>query len=146
MDINKVFNAFNDEEYQNEIKKVRDTPQYWIGMFKKLIHNYNNGYEFFMNNLLDSLETGPDLDKNKVKESVEYLTYTMAYNYILKLDINDLTHLYYITLESDDMLLQSINHCLKYFESKELYERCAILKQYETEVKRIVLKFGPPEK
>ena len=146
MNIDKLFNAFNDEEYQNEIKKVRDTPQYWIGMFKKLIQNYNNGYEFFMNNLLDSLETSPDLDKNKVRESVEYLTYTMAYNYILKLDITDLTHLYYLTLESDDTMLQSINYCLKYFESKELYERCATLHGYEKEVKRILLKFGPSKK
>jgi hypothetical protein len=146
MDINKIFNSFNDEEYQEKIKELKDTPQYWIGMFKKLIYNYNNGYSIFMSNLLSSMEDTDDIDKEKVKQSVEYLTYNIAYNYIVKLDITDLTHLYYIILESDNTLLTSLNLCLKYFEDQELYEHCAVLKSIETEVKKSILKFGSPNK
>jgi hypothetical protein len=142
MDVDKIFNSFNDEEYQEKIKELRDTPQYWIGMFKKLIYNYNNGYSTFMSNLLSSMEDTDDIDKEKVKQSVEYLTYNIAYSYIVKLDITDLSHLYYIILESDDTLLTSLNLCLKYFEDRELYEYCTVLKSIETEVKKSILKFG----
>jgi hypothetical protein len=146
MDVDKIFNSFNDEEYQEKIKELRDTPQYWIGMFKKLIYNYNNGYSIFMSNLLSSMEDTDDIDKEKVKQSVEYLTYNIAYSYIVKLDITDLSHLYYIILESDDTLLTSLNLCLKYFEDRELYEYCTVLKSIETEVKKSILKFGSPNK
>ena len=146
MDIDKVFNSFNDGEFQEAINDLRDTPSYWIGMFKKLIHNYNNGYQYFMKNLLDSLEDQHDIDKDKVKNTVEYLTYSIAYSYIKRLNITDLSHLYYITLAADDMLLTSIKHCLYYFESIERYEDCAYLKSLETEVNKILLKFGPPNK
>jgi hypothetical protein len=146
MDVDKIFNSFNDEEYQEKIKELKDTPHYWIGMFKKLIHNYNNGYSTFMSNLLSSMEDTDDIDKEKVKQSVEYLTYNIAYSYIVKLDITDLSHLYYIILESDDTLLTSLNLCLKYFEDRELYEYCTVLKSIETEVKKSILKFGSPNK
>jgi hypothetical protein len=115
-------------------------------MFKKLIHNYNNGYQYFMKNLLDSLEDEHDIDKDKVKDTVEYLTYSIAYSYIKRLDITDLSHIYYITLAADDMLLTSISRCLYYFESKEMYEDCVYLKSLETEVNKILLKFGSPSK
>jgi len=96
--------------------------------------------------LLSSMEDTDDIDKEKVKQSVEYLTYNIAYSYIVKLDITDLSHLYYIILESDDTLLTSLNLCLKYFEDRELYEYCTVLKSIETEVKKSILKFGSPNK
>jgi len=144
MDIDKVFNSFNDEEYKEKVKDLKDTPQYWIGMFKKLIYNYNNGHKYFMKNLLDSLEDQQDIDKEKIKDSIEYLTYSIAYSYIKKLDITDLTHLYYLTLSADDMLSKSILSCLYYFESNEMYEDCAFLKSLEIEVNKLLLKFGSP--
>ena len=146
MDIDKVFNSFNDEEYKEKVKDLKDTPQYWIGMFKKLIYNYNNGHKYFMKNLLDSLEDQQDIDKEKIKDSIKYLTYSIAYSYIKKLDITDLTHLYYLTLSADDMLSKSILSCLYYFESKEMYEDCAFLKLLEVEVNKLLLKFGSPSK
>ena len=82
----------------------------------------------------------------KVKDTVEYLTYSIAYSYITRLDITDLSHLYYITLAADDMLLTSVKRCLYYFETIERYEDCAYLKSLETEVNKILLKFGPPNK
>ena len=131
MNINKIFSLFKSpEEPEETISQIdlSESPVIWIGMFKRLITNY----ETFAKQLIKFLgDTNPDLDINEIERVSGYMVYDKAYNHLFKLDINNETHLDCIKLYSDDIFKKTLNAALIYFESVEEYERCIFLKQIQ---------------
>lgn len=131
MNINKIFSLFKSpEEPEETISKIdlSESPMIWIGMFKRLITNY----ELFAKQLIRFLgDANPDLDVNEVERVSGYMVYDKAYNHLFKLDITNQTHLDCIKLYSDDIFIKTLEASLIYFESIEEYERCIFLKQIQ---------------
>ena len=131
MNINKIFNLFKSPEEPEEIISqidLSESPVVWIGMFKKLITNY----ETFARQLIKFLgDSNPDLDIEEIERASSYMVYNKAYNNISKLDITHTTHLDCIKLYSDDVFKKTLEVALLYFESIEEYEKCIFLKQIQ---------------
>jgi hypothetical protein len=131
MNINKIFSLFKSpEEPEEAISQIdlSESPVIWIGMFKRLITNY----ETFAKQLIKFLgEANPDLDVAEVERVSGYMVYDKAYNHLFKLDITNQTHLDCINLYSDDIFRKTLNAALIYFEGVEEYERCIFLKQIQ---------------
>jgi hypothetical protein len=131
MNINKIFSLFKSpEEPEETISQIdlSESPVIWIGMFKKLITNY----ETFAKQLIKFLgDANPDLDIIEIERVSGYMVYDKAYNHLFKLDINNETHLDCIKLYSDDIFKKTLNAALIYFEGVEEYERCIFLKQIQ---------------
>jgi hypothetical protein len=131
MNINKIFSLFKSpEEPEETISQIdlSDSPVIWIGMFKKLITNY----EVFAKQLIKFLgDANPDLDVNEIERASSYMVYDKAYNNLFKLDITNETHLDCLKLYSDDTFKKTLDAALIYFESIEEYERCMFLKQIQ---------------
>jgi hypothetical protein len=131
MNINKIFSLFKSpEEPEETISQIdlSDSPVIWIGMFKKLITNY----EVFAKQLIKFLgDVNPDLDVNEIERASSYMVYDKAYNHLSKLDITNETHLDCIKLYSDDIFKKTLDAALIYFEGVEEYERCVFLKQIQ---------------
>ena len=131
MNINKIFNLFKSpEEPEKAISQMElsDNPMIWVGMFKKLITNY----EIFAKQIIKFLgDASPDLDVIEVERASGYMVYTKAFNNLAKLDLTSPNHIDCIRLYSDDVFKKTLDAALIYFESVEEYEKCIYLKQIQ---------------
>jgi hypothetical protein len=131
MNINKIFNLFKSSEEPEEVISqidLSESPIIWIGMFKRLIVNY----ETFAHQIIKFLgETSPDLDTAEVERASSYMVYSRAYDNLSRLNLQDTTHLDCLKLSSDDIFKQTLNSALSYYEALEEYEKCIHIKQIQ---------------
>jgi len=103
----------------------KNTPVYWVGMYKKLILNHINFnkkvVKFFK-------EANEELDSDDIKDAGEFVVYNRAWSYIQKIDINKKDHIDAIEKYCDEYLDISLKLGILFFEQSEEYERCALLK------------------
>jgi hypothetical protein len=137
MDLNKIFKLFGSSDKEEEHKEVveqidlSESPMMWIGMFKRMITNY----ETFAKQLIQFFKSSePSLDMEEVERASSYMVYDKAYNHLAKLDLTNTTHLDSLQLLSDETFEFVLNKALLYFESVEEYERCLFLKQIQDKV------------
>ena len=135
VDINKIFGLFNNEEPESlrEKAEMTDTllnykehPLFWVGMFKKLIHNHKTFehkiLEFFSN--MDE-----ELDLYDVEQAGEFVVYNRAWFWISKIDPQDRKHQESIIHYTDEFLETYLKFTISYFQEFEEYEKCAHLKK-----------------
>ena len=131
MNINKIFNLFKSpEEPEEAISQIdlSESPVIWIGMFKRLITNY----ETFAKQLIQFFKSSePSLDVDEIERASSYMVYDKAYNHLAKLDLTNKTHLDSLQLYSDETFSFVLDKALTYFESVEEYEKCLFLKQIQ---------------
>jgi len=141
LDINKIFGAFNssskDEGWdyrganyyspRNLPEIDENHPSYFINIFQKLVINYT-GYSDKLINFFANAD--PEIDVYNVKKAGENMLYNRAYEYIVKIDLQDKYHIKILFEETNPKLEESLNKTLSYFENEEEYEKCAILKKY----------------
>jgi hypothetical protein len=134
MNLNKIFEFFKSEDDDNpkEVAPViLEGPLLWIGMFKKLIVNY----ETFTKQIITLFKsTNQDLDIDDIERASSYMVYTRAYDNISNLDINNPDHLDILKIQNDEFFRMALEQSLKYFEETEEYERCAFLKQINDKI------------
>jgi len=136
VNIDKIFDLFNDKEPDSLkekaqvadvlIKDYKNHPLFWVGMFKKLIYNH----EVFHLQLLkffDKLDEG--LDQVDIDRAGEYVVFAKAWEYIKKIDTNNLQHQEAIYQFSDIHLKTALELAINYFQEQEEYEKCLHLKK-----------------
>ena len=136
VNIDKIFDLFNDKEPDSLkekaqvadvlIKDYKNHPLFWVGMFKKLIYNH----EVFHLQLLkffDKLDEG--LDQVDIDRAGEYVVFTKAWEYIKKIDPNNLQHQEAIYQFSDIHLKTALELAINYFQEQEEYEKCLHLQK-----------------
>lgn len=134
MDLNKIFKLFGSsdkiEEPEDIITQVdlSESPMIWIGMFKRMIVNY----ETFAKQLIQFFKSSePSLDVEEIERASGYMVYSKAYDHLAKLDLTNKTHLDSLQLYSDETFSFVLDKALTYFESVEEYEKCLFLKQIQ---------------
>lgn len=135
MDINKIFNLFNNEEPPSLKEKFQQVdalldyknhPLFWVGMFKKLIQNH----QVFNDQLLkffEQLDEG--LNIVDVDRAGEFVVFNRAWSYIQKVNPEDRVCQEALYRFTDDYLKVSLELSLHYFQEHEEYEKCAHLKK-----------------
>lgn len=135
MDINKIFNLFDGDEPESLKEKAQqiDTlldyknhPLFWVGMFKKLIYNHN----IFNDQLLkffEKLDEG--LDILDIDKAGEFVVFNRAYEFIKKVDPNNLVCQEALYRFADDHLKTALELSIHYFQEHEEYEKCSHIKQ-----------------
>ena len=145
MDINKIFGLFsnNDEpeslqekaRMADELLNYKEHPLFWVGMFKKLIHNH----KIFNHKVMDffSKLENEELDLYDVEEAGEFIVYNRAWFWISKVDILDRNCQEAIIHYTDEYLDTYLKFAISYFQELEEYEKCAHLKK----IHDLVVKF-----
>tara|TARA_R110000822_G_scaffold247892_1_gene375692 strand:+ start:346 stop:777 length:432 start_codon:yes stop_codon:yes gene_type:complete len=132
MDINmdNIFGLFTSNESLDEggdavYVNFKNTPVYWVGMYKKLILNHINFnkkiVKFFK-------EANEELDVSEVKEAGEFVVYNRAWSYIKDIDVDNKDHIDAIEKYCDEYLDIALKLGISFFEQLEEYEKCALLK------------------
>tara|TARA_Y100000592_G_C5343234_1_gene255277 strand:+ start:272 stop:694 length:423 start_codon:yes stop_codon:yes gene_type:complete len=104
----------------------KETPIYWVGMYKKLILNHINFNKKFLQFFKKS---NSELDIIDMKEAGEYITYNRAWKYINKIDLKNSSHLHAINHYKDEYLQTSLELGISYWVETEEYEKCAHLQK-----------------
>ena len=136
MDIKKIFRLFEEpqenhkefsqEEYNQLVENYKKHPLYWVGMFKKLIHNHN----LFNSQLLNFFEKlDEELDQVDINKAGEYMLFTRAWEYIKKVNPEEKKHQEALYHFSDIHLKIALELSINFFQEHEEYEKCAHLKK-----------------
>ena len=137
MDVDNVFGLFGfgkdknkSKKIENDIEEFRNTPQFKVGMFYKMIWNGNNFrdqiFSFFGNsNLEKDFTLGLD-------EASDYMMYTRAYYWIQECNLQDKEWKEALIYYLDKELINCLKLSIKYYEEIEEFEKCAFLKKIQT--------------
>lgn len=134
VDVNKIFGLFNGEEKNSSPEKAqsvdaaldfKEHPLFWVGMFKKLLHNH----KVFNRKVISFFsKMDEELDLYDVEQAGEFVVYNRAWFWISKIDTQVSSHqdalLHY---NNDEYLLTYVKFAISYFEEFEEYEKCAHL-------------------
>lgn len=137
MDLSKIFKLFNEsEEVENDFSEdtyidFKSTPLYWVGMYKKLVLNNSNFNKKIVQFFKDSDE---ELDVAEMSEAGEFITYQRAWDFIKNINPEDEFHRKIIKKSSDEYLETALKLGILYFEEREMYENCALLKKILDEI------------
>ena len=133
MDLDRIFGLFkSDGDPTPEERNIAinaelvDHPYIYMGLFKKLIINYNT----FSHQLFEFMRSSNvDLDVEKMEKTGVHMVYWRAYDHLAKIDLTNSLHVEIIQTYTDIKFIQALDACLQYYEDIEEYERCAFLKQ-----------------
>ena len=129
--LDNIFELFSSEEEMDGVNSnvyidFTNTPLYWVGMYKKLIGNHVN----FNKKILKFFEdSNQELEIDDVKNAGEFVIYHRAWHYIQNVDINVEEHALAVEKYQDEYLDTSLKLGISFFEEKEEYEKCALLKK-----------------
>ena len=137
MNIDKIFNMFKPEVKSSPENIVlvdfKDHPYYWIGMFKKIMLNYDVFSKKFISMFHGD---GSKVDTADIERAGEHFVYERAWEYINKLDITIPLHLSTLIQYKDPVLIKNLNQTLLHFQDSEEYEKCAFILKLIEELKK----------
>jgi hypothetical protein len=137
MNIDKIFNMFEPEVKPTPENLVlvdfKDHPYYWVGMFRKIMLNYDAFSKKFISLFR---EDGSQVDTADIERAGEHFVYERAWEYISKLDITISLHLSTLLQFRDPVLVKNLNKTLIHFQDSEEYEKCAFILKLIEELKK----------
>ena len=137
MNIDKIFNMFEPEVKPAPENIVlvdfKDHPYYWVGMFKKIILNYDLFSKKFISLFR---ENGSEVNMADIEKAGEHFVYERAWEYISKLNIIIPIHLNTLIQYKDPVLIKNLNQTLLHFQDSEEYEKCAFILKLIEELKK----------
>tara|TARA_Y100001972_G_C7633159_1_gene317844 strand:- start:771 stop:1229 length:459 start_codon:yes stop_codon:yes gene_type:complete len=139
MDINKIFGLFGknnpdrnypeptEEEVEGMLgfEEFRTTPTYQIKMFQKIIINHLN----FQKRLVKMFQNSdPELgDFTDLEEAGEHMAFFRGWSFIEDVDLELEVWQDCLKIQDSELLGEALKMSIKFFESIEEYEKCALL-------------------
>ena len=132
INIENIFPLFPSDHEDDDVTQydnaallgIKESPVYFIGMFKKLVLNHIN----FNKKVLQMFtKMNGEFDIQDVKEAGEHITYNKAWSYIKNIDTNVDEHIEAIEYYTDEYLQTSLELGISYFIETEEYEKCNLL-------------------
>lgn len=119
-----IFEQGDEAVYrENGVEDVLSNPYVLIGMVIKGLENYQ---------LMDSMymRSYPK-EYQAVRDNVKLKYYNNLYQYLLRIDSTSFESIYSIGEAYDiQQVIFGLDTMLYYFETLEMYEKCAVIKQY----------------
>mgnify|MGYP003647576234 FL=1 len=103
---------------------IKDTPEYKIGMFTRIIMdhlNFNQKVAKFFS------KANSELEEEDITLAGEFVVYHRGWFYIKNIDLKDKRDWYAIEKMSNPKTLTAVDLSINYFEEQEEYEKCAHL-------------------
>lgn len=129
MDVNKIFDLFNDKYDEDNKKIINDVlidftrlPEYNIRMFIKSF--LNSGV---LEKKMDKLLKNVNIDGSDITDISNKLMYNMAWKYLSELDLDQEYDILVIKNIKEKEFDMGLNKSMKYFEMMEEYEKCAFI-------------------
>ena len=133
MDPNSIFSLFDSEpenrevEPEKEIKDLSNHPYVLLGLFTRMILRGEEA----IHNSLDFLKAlNPEVDLEAISELNRYTLYLSGFTYLSKLSLEDPFHQDILLEKAGADFLTACQKSIQFFQDKEDYEKCALIKKY----------------
>lgn len=131
LDPNRIFGLFdalnsstNTIEDGGEYIDIKDTPEYKIGMFTRIIMDHmqfnDRVVEFFS-------KASNELEREDIENAGEFVVYHRGWFYIKGIDLENRRDWYALEKMANLKTLTAVDLSINYFEEREEYEKCAHL-------------------
>jgi hypothetical protein len=134
MDIEEIFNLFNVPEGEKDESiqmNLSEYPAVWMGMFKKLIINYQS----FSQQLLKFFENSdPKLDTEDIHKAGCYMVFNRALENLSKIEVDNSFHIECLKFYADKDFRRALTLAIDYFISEEEYEKCSYLQKIQNTI------------
>jgi hypothetical protein len=133
------FNEENelDKKAKKEFQEFKETPHFKLGMFTKMILN---GMSFKKQIVGFFSKADKDLDIAGVDEAGDFMMFNRAWFWISECNVRKKAWKEALQYNATPEMLFCIKSCIKYFESIEEYEKCALLIKIQKFVEKEILK------
>lgn len=111
----------------------KDHPYYWVGMFKKIMLNYDLFSKKFISLFR---EDSSKVNMADIEKAGEHFVYERAWEYISKLNIEVPLHLNSLLQFRDPVLIKDLNKTLLHFQEIEEYEKCGFILKLVNELEK----------
>mgnify|MGYP003345718595 FL=1 len=108
------------------LNDYKNHPLFWVGMFKKLIYNHRV-FHLQLTKFFENIDES--LDQVDIDRAGEYVVFTKSWEYIKKINPEDLQHQEALYHFVDIHLKTALELSINYFQEHEEYEKCAHLKK-----------------
>lgn len=135
MNPDTVFSLFDSEpenhgkDTAKEITNLSEHPYILMGLFTRMIikgeESMRNTVEFLKIVNVDShfdFETSTELSR--------YMLYSAGFNHLSKLSLEDPLHQDTLLEKGGEDFLTACNKAIQFFQSREEYEKCALIKKF----------------
>ena len=137
MDINKIFKMFENEEVVGkEFKEYTKSPYFMISAFKKFYQN-RQVEEKYIEQFIKSIPHNVKVDPQYVRVTQEKILFERTFNFLRYIDVDKEVHIHALKELKDKVLILGLEESLYYFENKEVYENCAIIKKILDKIKSL---------
>jgi hypothetical protein len=136
MNVDKIFGLFNNEEPESlreksqmidELLDYKEHPLFWVGMFKKLIHNHN----VFNKKIISFFERlEENLDLYDVEQAGEFVVFNRAWYWISKINTQDRKCQDAILHYNDDYLLTYLKFAILTSRNSKNMKNVHTLRKY----------------
>jgi hypothetical protein len=142
LDINNILNIFDstDNSKDDEVSSLIDFsehPLFWISGYNKIVNNYTFFFQYSIKNFKDILKDDEDLVN--VEKATKQVLFNKAWEYIQNINVSNIFHVECIKLKSSDSLIYTLDLGIKFFEEKEEFEKCALLKNIQDIAKGFII-------
>ena len=131
LDPNRIFGLFDALNSNTNIIEdgggyidIKDTPEYKIGMFTRIIMDHmqfnDRVVEFFS-------KASDELEKEDIENAGEFVVYHRGWFYIKGIDLENRRDWYALEKMANLKTLTAMDLSINYFEEREEYEKCAHL-------------------
>jgi hypothetical protein len=126
-----------DKKAKKEFQEFKETPHFRIGMFTKMILN---GMNFKKQVVGFFSKADKDLDILGIDEAGDFMMFNRAWFWISECNVRKKAWKEALQYNATPEMLFCIKSCIKYFESIEEYEKCALLIKIQKFVEKEILK------
>jgi len=131
LDPNRIFGLFDALNSNTNLIEdgegyidIKDTPEYKIGMFTRIIMDHmqfnDRVVEFFS-------KASNELEREDIENAGEFVVYHRGWFYIKGIDVKNRRDWYALEKMANLKTLTAIDLSINYFEEREEYEKCAHL-------------------
>ena len=131
LDPNRIFGLFDALNSNTNLIEdgegyidIKDTPEYKIGMFTRIIMDHiqfnDRVVEFFS-------KASNELEREDIENAGEFVVYHRGWFYIKGIDVRNRRDWYALEKMANLKTLTAIDLSINYFEEREEYEKCAHL-------------------
>lgn len=142
LDPNKIFGLFdtlsnsaNGGDSDDTYVDIKDTPEYKIGMFTRIITQHlqfnERVLEFFS-------KANDELDKEDIENAGEFVVYNRGWYYIKGLDLKNKRDWYAVEKMANLKTFTALELSIHYFEEREEYEKCSHLLQLSKTIQEFI--------
>ena len=116
------------KKLEKDLEMFKETPQFKLGMFQKLILN---GTLFKKQVLKFFSQSDPELDAEEIDQAGEYMMYSRAYFWVKDCKVKSKFWNEPLRMYVNEDFLCAVKLSINYFEDIEEYEKCAHLKKIQ---------------